>query len=93
MFSDKLNESQLSKGSKGSKGLNSSKMNIKDQLNTSKDSLMSKDDFKYEIPERCYLILMKGTKIEKLHKKFALLSHPFPKIEGELIVFQPVKQD
>lgn len=62
-------------------------------MNKSKDSMFSKDDYKFEIPETCYLILMKGNLIQKLHKKYQLLSHPFPLIEGELIMFQPIKQD
>jgi hypothetical protein len=36
---------------------------------------------------------MKGNKIEKLHKKYILLSHPYPIIEGEMILFQPIKND
>ena len=55
--------------------------------------MFSKDDYKFDLPDRCFLIIMKGLKIEKLHKKFALLVHPQPKIEGELIIVQPVKQD
>ncbi len=48
--------------------------------------MFSKDDYKFDLPDRCFLIIMKGLKIEKLHKKFALLVHPQPKIEGELII-------
>jgi len=77
--SEKLNESHLSKQkSTKSKG---------DELNKSKESMMSKDDYKYEIPESCFLSIMKGNKISKLHKKYILISHPFPKIEGEMLIF------
>ena len=55
-------------------------------MNKSKDSIFSKDDYKFELPDRCFLIIMKGLKVEKLHKKFVLLCHPQPKIEGELII-------
>jgi hypothetical protein len=30
---------------------------------------------------------MKGNQIEKLHRKYVLMSHPYPKIEGEMIMF------
>ena len=62
-------------------------------MNQTKESIFSKDDQKNEIPDSCYLILMKGNKIEKLHKKYVLMSHTFPLLEGEMVMFQPVKQD
>lgn len=75
--SEKLNESSTLNKSRGGD----------DALNKSKDSMFSKEDYKFEIPESCYLILMKGNQIEKLHKKYLLLSHPFPLIEGEMVLF------
>lgn len=33
------------------------------------------------------LTLMKSTKIEKLHKKYVLVTHPYPLIEGEILLF------
>lgn len=48
--SEKLNESAYSKHTTGKK----------DDLNKSKDSMISKDDYKYEIPDSCFLSLMKG---------------------------------
>lgn len=73
--SERLNDSVLNKSKN------------EDVMNKSKDSMFSKDDYKFEIPEICYLILMKGNLIQKLHKKYLLLSHPFPLIEGEMIMF------
>lgn len=64
-----------------------------DQVNISKESTVSKDDYKYEIPESCLQVLMKGLKIEKLSKKYVLVAHPNPIIEGEMLLFQPQKQD
>jgi hypothetical protein len=29
---------------------------------------------------------MKGCRIEKLHKKYVLLAHPYPLLEGEMIL-------
>jgi len=37
--------------------------------------------------------MMKGVKIEKLDAKFNLVSHPLPQLEGELLIFQPKKDD
>ncbi len=39
-------------------------------MNKSKDSIFSKEEYKYELPDRCFMILLKGLKIEKLHKKY-----------------------
>ena len=62
-------------------------------MNNTKEGFDIKDDIKYEIPESCFVILMKGNKIQKMDKKFKLLSHPFPIMEGEMILFQTLKQD
>ena len=37
--------------------------------------------------------MMKKVLIEKMAAKYFLGSHPYPKIEGELIVFKPQKND
>jgi len=37
--------------------------------------------------------MMKKVKIEKLEEKFNLISHPFPQISGEMLVFRPRKED
>ena len=62
-------------------------MKIHDSLNISKDSTLSKDDYKTEIPESCYQTLMKEIRIEKLDKKYFLIAHPFPVMEGEMLLF------
>ena len=48
---------------------------------------------KFEIPESCYLTMMKKILIEKLENKFFLAVNPFPRIEGEMIIFKPQKED
>lgn len=78
------NSSAMSKGSHT--GKNSS-------MNNTKEGFDLKDDLKFDIPETCLLFLMKGNKISKLDKKFKLLTHPYPILEGEMILFQPLKQD
>lgn len=35
----------------------------------------------------------KNAKIEKLEAKYLLLAHPYPAIEGEMLLLQPKKED
>ena len=65
-------------------------------MDTTKGSQMlnrTTDTFRREIPETCYLSMVKKLLIEKLSDKFFLASHPFPKLEGEMIIFKPKKAD
>lgn len=73
----KANNSTMSKASKS--GGNS--------MNNTKDGFDIKDDLKYDLPDTCFMFLMKGNKISKMHKKFKLLSHPYPLLDGEMILF------
>ena len=75
------NKSAMSKGSG------------KSSMNNTKEGFDVKDDLKFDIPDTCFLILTKGNKISKMEKKFKLLAHPYPLLEGEMILFQPLKQD
>ena len=51
-------------------------------------------DFKYDIPEKCYVSMMKKVLVEKFDEtKYFLASHPYPKIEGEMVIFKPKKAD
>ena len=52
------------------------------------------DTFKFELPPTCYISMMKKVLIEKhMQHKYVLASHPYPKLEGEMIVFKPKKED
>jgi transposase len=51
------------------------------------------EDFKYEIPPACFVSMMKKTLIDKMKAKYFLASHPYPKIDGELMIFKPMKAD
>jgi hypothetical protein len=42
---------------------------------------------KYDIPNNCKIELLKAGRIEKLDEDYALIAHPFPQIEGELLLF------
>lgn len=44
-------------------------------------------NFKFEIPDTCFISMIKKVKIEKLDAKFYLVCHPYPMIEGELLIF------
>ena len=47
-------------------------------------------DFKgdsHDLPPQCLLTFMKGNKIVDLDKRYVALSHPFPLLEGEIVVF------
>ena len=46
-----------------------------------------------DLPESCMLSMMKGVLVEKLADKFFLAVHPFPKIEGQMMIFKPKKGD
>ena len=37
--------------------------------------------------------MMKKVLIEKLEDKWFIASHPYPKIEGEMMIFKPRKED
>mgnify|MGYP001575407206 CR=1 FL=1 len=58
----------------------------KKKLDKSKDSELS-NSHKIELPESCKFHLLKGSVIEKLKKKYFLMAHPCPMIEGEMILF------
>lgn len=73
------NKSAMSKGSNTN------------SMNNTKEGFDVKDDLKFDIPDTCFLILQKGCKISKMEKKFKLLAHPYPLLEGEMILFQPLK--
>lgn len=81
MKRSQANKSAMSKGSG------------KSSMNNTKEGFDVKDDLKYDIPDTCFLILTKGNKISKLEKKFKLIAHPYPILEGEMLLFQPLKQD
>ena len=58
------------------------------RIGTSPEVLQSKQDkLKYTIPESCFISMKKKLKIEKLDAKYQLCIHPFPLVEGEMILF------
>lgn len=57
------------------------------------DIAFSTENFKYEIPETCHVTMMKKVVIEKLDQKYCLVAHPYPMVEGQMMIFQPKKAD
>jgi len=49
--------------------------------------------FKFDLPVECHQTLVKRLLIDKLPAKYFVASHPCPKIEGELIIIRPKKED
>lgn len=89
-FDSKSNYSKEDIRSRTSKGATSEKLSKSITSNNFEDK---KNNYKYELPESCYINVMKSLKIDKLESKFYLVSHPYPQIEGELLIFQPKKDD
>ena len=48
---------------------------------------------KWQVPESCLIPFSKKLKIEKLDCGYRLCMHPFPLVEGEMILFQPNLDD
>jgi hypothetical protein len=68
------------------------KSNIRGSTNMSLNKT-NNDNFKFEIPPSCFVTMIKKVLIEKMDGKWFLASHPYPKIEGEMIIFKPKKGD
>ena len=83
-FDSKSNYSKEDIRSRTSKGATSEKLSKSITSNNFEDK---KNHYKYELPESCYINVMKSLKIDKLESKFYLVSHPYPQIEGELLIF------
>ena len=47
----------------------------------------------YNLPDNCKSILIKQLVFHKMKAKYKASFHPFPKLEGELILFKPNKAD
>lgn len=48
---------------------------------------------KYDIPNNCKLDLLKAARIQKLEENYMLMAHPYPQMEGELLLFQANIED
>lgn len=55
-------------------------------LNESKLHEPSVDTIKL-LPDRCHYTLLKSNLVEKLSMDYVLVNHPFPTLEGELLIY------
>ena len=47
----------------------------------------AKRDFMYDIPKSCQIGMLKLNRIEKLDEDYVLVAHPFPQMDGEMLLF------
>lgn len=79
-------KSNYSKEDVRSKGATSDKF-AKSVTSGMNNMSLTQTNFKFDLPDSCFISMLKGVKIEKLDSKFYLVSHPFPQVEGEMLVF------
>jgi hypothetical protein len=64
---------------------------IESQRKGSQASSLASGDGKnraqYDLPITCKIEMLKLARIEKLDDDFVLLAHPFPQMEGEMLLF------
>lgn len=70
-----------------------SRKSTKADADTAEQINQELENLKYEIPDSCKVSIPKNAKIEKLEAKYLLLAHPYPAIEGEMLLLQPKKED
>lgn len=67
-------------GAISKKSLNKSQVDVR--------STKPDESYKYDLPESCFVLMMKKVKIEKFkNSKFLLCADPFPMVEGQMILF------
>lgn len=52
-----------------------------------------KQEFMYDLPPTCKLEIPKLNRIEKLDEDYVLCAHPFPQMEGEMLLFQIIPNE
>lgn len=52
-----------------------------------------KQEFMYDLPPTCKLEIPKLNRIEKLDEDYVLVAHPFPQMEGEMLLFQIIPNE
>ena len=65
----------------------------KSAISSSKNASQSKKDEtieekpKYELPKECQLEFHTNLMVEKMSKDYILAGHPYPQLEGEMVMF------
>lgn len=83
---DKQMKSVYSSRPKASTNVRKSHQSAAEAEDDAEDS--ESNEPKYAIPQSCKLEVLKVNKIEKLDDDYILIAHPFPQMEGEMILFQ-----
>ena len=65
-------------------GINSQKS--QGEESSEDDENARKNEYKYKIPTTCNMELLKLNRIETLDEDYYLMLHPYPQMEGELII-------
>lgn len=68
---------------------NASKMSSRSQRTTQSDRI----DAKYEISNECKLQFLKACRIEEMDDDYIIAVHPYPQMEGEILLFQIDERD
>lgn len=69
---------------------NASKMSSRSRMSGASQKTQ---DHKFDISKECILDLPKENKIETFDENYILAAHPFPQMEGELMLFQQNAKD
>ena len=88
-FKSNYSSSKHGTGSKKTGSKKSSQKNEDDVEEEESDS----NDPKFELPNECKLEVMKQIKVEKLDDDYLLIAHPFPQMDGEMLLFQQNNKD
>jgi hypothetical protein len=54
---------------------------------SSQNNVSPQIDFKYDLPNNCKLEIQRLNRIEKLDDDYILAAHPYPQMDGEMILF------
>ena len=68
------------------------KSNSRSGLGSAHSSVRGDQD-KYHLPETCKLQMLKANRVEDLGMNYNIVQHPFPQIDGELLIFQSNLED
>ena len=49
--------------------------------------------YQYDLPNTCKMEILKMNRIERLEEEYVLVVHPFPQMEGEMLLFQTIGSD
>ena len=69
------------------------KSNARSNLGSAHSSVRTGDMDKYSLPDACKLEMLTANRLEDLGMSYNIVQHPFPQIDGELLIFQSNLED